>query len=45
MIENELRGPHVHVKPDGPAMWLYLRWIAERVWFRGVNLNWRSIEE
>jgi hypothetical protein len=44
-VENELLGPGVHTKPDGPSMWLWLRWISERVWFRDIPLKWRSIIE
>jgi hypothetical protein len=37
-----------HIKPDGVPLWLWLRWIAERVWMRDWPVNWatwKSIEE
>jgi len=45
MASNALVGWNVHTKPDGPPMWLWLRWVAERVWFRDIPKTWRSMVE
>lgn len=45
LANNALVGWHVHVKPEGVPIWLWLRRVSEIVWFRDVPKNWRSIVE